>query len=126
MVSQTGVYDRSGGTRCHIWIRVNSIGIWQFDVSITLPSNYIVAATATCRMNRKRNILICFLQILPDGTTHYGEADFPPSSIQMKTLRYTEDKIHDFAWFADKRFHVQRNSKASGLWQGDIYMGDVH
>jgi len=36
----------------------------------------------------------------------YEEANFPPSSKEMKTLRYTENKIHDFAWFADKRFHV--------------------
>ena len=32
--------------------------------------------------------------------------DFPPSSAVIKTLRYTGNEIHDFAWFADKRFHV--------------------
>ncbi len=26
----------------------------------------------------------------------------------MKTLRYTENQVHDFAWFADKRFHVMK------------------
>jgi len=34
------------------------------------------------------------------------DVSFPPSSGRLKTLRYTENKIHDFAWFADKRFHV--------------------
>ena len=33
---------------------------------------------------------------------------FPPSSRKTKTLRYTENNIHDFAWFADKRFHVRK------------------
>jgi aminopeptidase N len=31
---------------------------------------------------------------------------FPPSDSTFKTLRYKQDKVHDFAWFADKRFHV--------------------
>ena len=35
---------------------------------------------------------------------------FPPSSDQVKTLRYTGTEIHDFAWFADKRFHVLKGS----------------
>ncbi|MBK8654348.1 MAG: hypothetical protein IPN20_10680 [Haliscomenobacter sp.] len=26
----------------------------------------------------------------------------------MKTIRYTADNVHDFAWFADKRFRVQK------------------
>ena len=32
--------------------------------------------------------------------------DFPPSSAVFKTLHYKGKEIHDFAWFADKRFHV--------------------
>ncbi len=28
----------------------------------------------------------------------------------MKTLRYTENNIHDFAWFADKRFNVRKGT----------------
>ena len=34
------------------------------------------------------------------------ELDIPTSSATMKTLRYKQDSIHDFAWFADKRWHV--------------------
>ena len=29
---------------------------------------------------------------------------------KLKTIRYTENNIHDFAWFADKRFHVLKGS----------------
>ncbi|MFZ4465401.1 MAG: M1 family aminopeptidase, partial [Bacteroidales bacterium] len=40
-------------------------------------------------------------------TTINGDVSmFPTSSVRMKTLRFTETDIHDFAWFADKRFHV--------------------
>ena len=58
-------------------------------------------------MKKKRR----WLEILSADTSwmktpDYGGAGFPPSSNQMKTLRYTENQIHDFAWFADKRFHV--------------------
>ncbi len=28
----------------------------------------------------------------------------------MKTFRFTENNIHDFAWFADKRFHVLKGN----------------
>ena len=34
---------------------------------------------------------------------------FPVSSTQLKTLHYTENNVHDFAWFADKRFHVLKS-----------------
>ena len=52
-----------------------------------------------------------FLDILASDTSwmkyiYFRSEDFPPSSKEMKTLHYTENNIHDFAWFADKRFHV--------------------
>ena len=31
---------------------------------------------------------------------------FPESSNESKTLQYKQNNIHDFAWFADKRFIV--------------------
>src|SRR5438552_18603263 len=35
---------------------------------------------------------------------------FPASSSETKTLRYTQNNIHDFAWFADKRFIVNHDT----------------
>ena len=29
-----------------------------------------------------------------------------------KTIRYTQDQVHDFAWFADKRFIVRKSEVA--------------
>ncbi len=34
------------------------------------------------------------------------EEDTPPSATATKTLTFVQDKVHDFAWFADKRFRV--------------------
>ena len=79
----------------------------RFDVSITLPANYIVGATGNLQNDEEKKWLDILSadsswMIMPD----FGGGNFPLSSIQLKTLRYTEDNIHDFAWFADKRFHV--------------------
>ena len=35
---------------------------------------------------------------------------FPVSSTDIKTLRFKQDNIHDFAWFADKRFIVDHDT----------------
>jgi hypothetical protein len=79
----------------------------SFDVSVTLPENYTVGATG--ELNNEEES--ARLDKLAADTTwkniyRYGEAPFPLSSARMKTLRYTAMDVHDFAWFADKRFHV--------------------
>jgi hypothetical protein len=78
-----------------------------FDVNITLPDNYVVGATGNLQNDKEKK----WLETLSSDSSwmrmsDYGGGDFPVSSNQLKTLRYTEDNIHDFAWFADKRFHV--------------------
>ena len=83
----------------------------NFDVTITLPENYVVGATGTLQTESERQFLtqkIAETEALvktgfPEGT------DFPPSSSRMKTIRYTAENVHDFAWFADKRFHVLKD-----------------
>lgn len=79
----------------------------NFDVSITLPDNYIVGASG----NLKNEEEIKWLERVAADTlwkitARYLRDPFPPSSSRLKTLRYTGTNIHDFAWFADKRFHV--------------------
>jgi hypothetical protein len=106
------VYDRSGW---HPMPYLDQAEFYSefgsFDVSITLPSNYIVGATGNLQNEEEKR----FLDSLASDTYRminpgYGGLDFPPSSLQMKTLHYTEDQIHDFAWFADKRFNVRKGS----------------
>ncbi len=35
---------------------------------------------------------------------------FPESSAGIKILRYKQNNVHDFAWFADKRFIVNHDT----------------
>lgn len=83
----------------------------SFDVSITLPENYIVGATGNLQ-NKEESQMLDRLAADTSWIKNLDsqEADFPPSSPKMKTLRYTENQIHDFAWFADKRFHVLKGN----------------
>jgi len=102
------VYDKSG------WHQMSYLDqgefyseFGSFDVSITLPDNYTVGATGNLQNEKEAKRLD---KLAADtswiATSGDGNVDFPPSSAKMKTLRYTEKQVHDFAWFADKRFHV--------------------
>ncbi|MDF1671881.1 MAG: M1 family metallopeptidase [Vicingaceae bacterium] len=79
-----------------------------FDVSITLPKNYVVGATGDL-INGEKEIEwlnnIAKLTAKKDSFD-YRDMSFPKSSNQTKTLHYHQEKVHDFAWFADKRYHV--------------------
>lgn len=81
----------------------------SFDVSITVPANYIVAATGNLQnADEMEKLKSMSDKRFPASSTCHEEAP-PASSAQTKTLRYTENNIHDFAWFADKRFKVERS-----------------
>jgi hypothetical protein len=81
----------------------------SYDVSITLPSNYVLMATGNC-LDEKENQWLDDLSKQPHGhDTDYSNA-IPASDIEMKTVRYHEDNIHDFAWFADKRWIVRKDT----------------
>ncbi len=81
----------------------------RYTVSITLPENYIVAASAELQNKNELNILN---QLAADTawktTLNFGKIAFPPSSANLKTLLYHGNQIHDLAWFADKRYHVMK------------------
>ncbi len=103
------VYDRSG------WHQMPYLDQGEFysefgtfDVSITLPDNYVVGSTGNLQNEEEKEMLLRFsTDTLWTRTRYYGNNEFPPSSETMKTIRYTADNIHDFAWFADKRFNVR-------------------
>lgn len=82
-----------------------------FDVSITLPQNYVVGATGDLQTESE----IAFMDTLAVYTKQhfsslirkkYPNDDFPPSDPEWKTIRFTQKNVHDFAWFADKRYAV--------------------
>lgn len=79
----------------------------NFDVSITVPKNYVVAATGNLQ-NDEEKLFLNTLAIKP--ATEY---EVPPiSSCEFKTLRYIQDSVHDFAWFASKEFNVKKGKIA--------------
>lgn len=79
----------------------------SFDVNITLPANYIVGATGNLQ-NQTESDMMDKRASDTEGILNMssGRASFPISSNQFKTLHYEAKQVHDFAWFADKRFHV--------------------
>ncbi|MCX6317757.1 MAG: M1 family metallopeptidase [Bacteroidetes bacterium] len=88
----------------------------QFDISITLPENYVVAATGELQNATEKDWLKSragyswepIKQKEKNATGQYKTTyqQFPASASATKTLRYIQNNIHDFAWFADKRFIV--------------------
>ena len=83
-----------------------------FDVTLTLPVNYVVGATGVLQTESERAFLrerdAQTRRAIAAGllTEEKVRDTFPASSPIDKTIRYTAEKVHDFAWFADKRFHV--------------------
>ncbi|AII52849.1 M1 family metallopeptidase [Hymenobacter sp. APR13] len=92
----------------------------SFDVRITLPANYTVGATGVLQnpeeQQRLRQLAAAELPINGNSSTPpqsmKAEPDltFPVSVAETKTLRYVQDRVHDFAWFADKRFNVRKSA----------------
>ena len=120
-----------------------------FDVTLTLPDNYVVGATGVLETASERDFLArkaadtegvlwgikneklrvkgsnkdiknekFKIKANAEGVKNSkfkirqsddkGFTDsFPRSSERLKTIRYTAEKVIDFAWFADKRFMVQ-------------------
>ncbi len=86
----------------------------SFDVSISLPDNYLVAATGQLQNKEELEWLGKKVQqtraLLDSMKTNAAEDPFPPSSSTYKTLRYLAQNVHDFAWFADKRYLVDSST----------------
>ena len=94
----------------------------NYSVSITLPKNYVVAATGQLEDESERTFLQSRnapLSTQPATPVkkdifkkNSGNTDkaFPPSSNEQKTIHYSAQNVTDFAWFADKRFFVQHDT----------------
>ena len=78
----------------------------SFDVKITLPKNYVVGATGELQTNSEVAFLDSISKVTKALKEYPEDDDFPESAKEFKTLHYKQNNIHDFAWFADKRFHV--------------------
>ena len=91
------VYDRKG------WHPIAYLDQGEFysefgtyEVQVTIPKSYIVAATGELQDSEEKKALL-------------EKAANPVRVIAgngNKTLHYKQSNIHDFAWFADKRFAI--------------------
>ncbi|MBS1588206.1 MAG: M1 family metallopeptidase [Bacteroidetes bacterium] len=121
------VYDRKG------WHPLSYLDLGEFysefgsyDIYITLPENYVVMATGNLQTEKEEKWLdslsklpirkdtlrkIITTKIVNGQKKHtVTYTDFPESATQMKTIHFTENKVHDFAWFADKRWVFRKDT----------------
>ncbi len=101
----------------------------NFEVSITVPDNYLVAATGELKTASEIDLLkklgkMKFTEqpnYLVEDDVEVNKSFFPAKPIKSvkkvegitpkktgnKTLFYAQNNVHDFAWFASKNFLVQ-------------------
>jgi hypothetical protein len=96
----------------------------SFDVEITLPSAYTVAATGNLQTETELNAYktsgAANRKMIDAAKANLAEDALIESSLKninlvrpvapatpLKTLHFTEKNIHDFAWFASKDFVIQ-------------------
>jgi len=82
----------------------------SFDVRITVPKNYVVGATGDLQNADEVEWLNNKAEETAAITNFGNDLSFPPSDTTTKTLHYLQKDVHDFAWFADKRFYVLKGS----------------
>ncbi len=93
----------------------------NYEVEITLPKNYVIAATGEVQEQNEKVFLASranFSYQLPQEKkkkdlfvkNNVTVDGFPPSAREQKTLHYKANNVIDFAWFADKRFIVQHDT----------------
>jgi hypothetical protein len=104
----------------------------QYEVSITLPKSYVVAATGELQDDaekqwlKNRNIVAkeefkkvskpiskktAHQKARPVGTkTQLQSIEATKPDVETKTLHFKQDNVHDFAWFANKDFIVNQDT----------------
>jgi hypothetical protein len=93
----------------------------NYDVRITLPENYVVAATGELQNGEEKKWLLTKTSndkeiVKPKAATKKAAPKKTVKKIQTvtsttestatKTLQYIQKNVHDFAWFANQRFIV--------------------
>ncbi len=120
---KAAVYDRKG------WHEMPYLDQGEFysdfgnyEVTITLPENYIVAATGelikeSTKPGPTEGILVERTPVTKEKTPFLVRKKEPAvvpivSSKNLKTVIYKQNDVIDFAWFADKRFIVRKDTLA--------------
>ncbi len=97
----------------------------SFDVKISVPKNYLVAATGELQTKEELAFLnehIAFSEKQNFDQLSLIDHEFPASDSIFKTLHFKAENVHDFAWFADKRFYVLKDkAKLPSGKEIDVY-----
>ncbi len=100
------VYDQEG------WHPLSYLNQGEFysefgslNVSITLPKNYLVAATGELQTLEAMRMLDSLAEV-----RNAPLQNFPAQINQTRTWQYRAANVHDFAWFADTRFAVRKKT----------------
>lgn len=120
------VYDQNGWNQMPYLDQGEFYSEWgSFDVSITVPKNYVLMATGDIvdgdaeykwleekAKETKAKDFVATKETVKNGklvrTPIYNDS-FPASDAETKTLRFKQTNVHDFAWFCDKRYNVQKS-----------------
>ena len=79
----------------------------NFEVSISLPENYVVAATGDLEEESEKKYID---QLIAKSESDKKIETFSStSSIKFKTITFKQKNVHDFAWFASKYFQVEKS-----------------
>lgn len=80
----------------------------RYEVHITVPAAYVIAATGELQEASEK----AFIESKTNGK---DSASLQVNSNNgTKTISFVQDRIHDFAWFADKSFHIEKTSCTLG------------
>jgi hypothetical protein len=106
----------------------------NYKVNITVPSNYVVAATGELQNEEEKQWLLRRNEfILPplektkikSSNTKKNYTPRIATSNTTKTLNYIQNNVVDFAWFADKEFIVNNTevelSNGKKVWCQSFY-----
>lgn len=86
----------------------------SFEVSIRIPESYVVGATGNLNTVKELSFLDSLaktdkqhlLSEQSSDSTDSESTNEAPTNPTYKTIRYTQDNVHDFAWFADQTYEV--------------------
>ncbi|MBK9270397.1 MAG: M1 family metallopeptidase [Saprospiraceae bacterium] len=103
------VYDRKGW---HLMPYLDQGEFYSefadYSVKINVPSSYLVAATGSLQNLEEKSYLLQRSEDSKIAIESGKDLVFPDGSDQnRKTLHYLAKDVHDFAWFADRKFYVQ-------------------
>jgi len=89
----------------------------NYEVQITLPEDYVVAATGELQTEKERQWLKNKRSAEPKPKKRRSAVKKKPAaeiantnSVKNKTIVFKQDHVHDFAWFADQYFSIKSDT----------------